>query len=218
MFRNSLAVAGVLGLLTGSASAGVTFYSFGSGAPSATLVTNFSGDTVGNQPTTAATGFSWVSGGTAAILDTTSGLGAEPAIANGVYGTGNYLSVEGGTTETLDVSAPDITKIYVYIGSLDPGNSIFFAGPNVTYNGVEMGAVSGADNGAQTTGNTNGVFEFSFSSPITSVTFTTPQNSFEIASISAGTPEPAAWALMLVGIGGVGAAIRLRRRQIAATA
>ena len=218
MFRTSLAVAGVLGLLAGSATAGIGFYSFGTGAPNAPLVTNFSGDSVGDQPTTAAPGFSWASGGTATILDTTSGLGAEPATAPGVYGAGNYLSVEGGTTETLDVSNPDITEIFVYIGSLDPGNSIFFAGPNVTYTGVQMGVVSGADNGNQGAAGTNGVFEFSFYSPITSVTFTTPQNSFEIASISAGVPEPAAWALMLVGVGGIGAAMRSRRRQAAATA
>lgn len=35
---------------------------------------------------------------------------------------------------------------------------------------------------------------------------------------SDGVPEPATWAMMLAGFGGLGVAMRARRRQIAATA
>lgn len=35
---------------------------------------------------------------------------------------------------------------------------------------------------------------------------------------TAGVPEPTSWALMIVGFGGVGAALRGRRRESAVTA
>lgn len=216
MLWKSLVAAGALALAATSANAGVSFYSFGSGAPSLPLVTDFSGDTVGGQPTTAAAGFSWAAGGTATVLDTTSGAGAEPAIANGVYGTGNYLSTEANTTETLDISKAGIKDISLYVGSLDAYNSVTFGGVNVTYTGGQLGAISGADNGAQTTADTNGVFHFTFGAPVTSITFNSSQNSFEVASISAGVPEPASWALMIGGFGLMGAAVRSRRAAVAA--
>lgn len=40
--------------------------------------------------------------------------------------------------------------------------------------------------------------------------------SVKIDSVSGGVPEPAAWSLMLVGFGGLGAALRARRRSILA--
>ncbi len=38
-------------------------------------------------------------------------------------------------------------------------------------------------------------------------------NDFSVASVSAGVPEPAAWALMMVGVFSVGSALRLARRR-----
>lgn len=46
---------------------------------------------------------------------------------------------------------------------------------------------------------------------ITSAKFASPQNSFEVANFRAAVPEPATWALMIMGIGIAGAA--MRRRQ-----
>jgi hypothetical protein len=40
--------------------------------------------------------------------------------------------------------------------------------------------------------------------------------SVKIDSVGGGVPEPAAWSLMLVGFGGLGAALRARRRSLAA--
>ena len=219
MLIKSVAVAGALALMAGSANAGVTFYSFGTGAPSEPLVTDFTGDTVNSAPTTAASGFSWLAGGSGVILDSTSGAGAEPAIAANTYGSGNYLSVEANGSETLDISAPSIDHVLIYSGSLDTYNTIAFGGPGgVTYTGTQLGLVSGAANGAQTAANTNGVFDFFFTKPVTSITFTSGANSYEIASISAAVPEPGVWAMMLVGFGGMGAAMRSRRKAAAAVA
>jgi len=39
-----------------------------------------------------------------------------------------------------------------------------------------------------------------------------------VTTITGGVPEPATWALMIVGFGGVGASLRARRRTVAATA
>lgn len=43
-------------------------------------------------------------------------------------------------------------------------------------------------------------------------------NELTNVSLSSPTPEPAAWAMMLVGFGGVGAALRMRARKAAAAA
>ncbi len=48
------------------------------------------------------------------------------------------------------------------------------------------------------------------------VTFSSGQNSFEFDNIAAGVPEPATWALMILGFGAVGATIRSQRRVFAA--
>ena len=39
---------------------------------------------------------------------------------------------------------------------------------------------------------------------------------FDILTINSAAPEPAAWALMMVGVGGMGAALRTRRRKAVA--
>jgi hypothetical protein len=182
------------------------------------LITDFSNDTAGNAPTYAPAGYSW--SGNAVVLNATSSNGAEPAIATGVYGTGNYLSVEGGQSETLTFAA-GVNKVAFYIGSLDSYNDLnfMFSGATSTdVTGVQLGAVTGADNGAQTDANTNGEFVFTFAQPITSVTLGSTSNSFEIASISAAVPEPATWAMMLLGLGSVGALLRNRRKPVAAAA
>jgi hypothetical protein len=74
-------------------------------------------------------------------------------------------------------------------------------------------------NGSQTAFTTNGRLTFSFASAIDSVEFGSGNYSLEIGDIGAVAlvPEPAAWALMVLGFGGVGGLIR-RRRVAMATA
>jgi hypothetical protein len=60
---------------------------------------------------------------------------------------------------------------------------------------------------------------FTSTTPITSVSVDYPNSyAFDLTSVSVlgSVPEPASWALMLIGIGGLGAAMRNRRRSPAA--
>jgi hypothetical protein len=43
-------------------------------------------------------------------------------------------------------------------------------------------------------------------------------NGKTVTGVAAGAPEPTAWALMLIGFGGLGVALRSRRRHAVATA
>ena len=218
------AFTGALGL-GAAAHADVVFYSYGTGAPTLPLVTNFSEDTVGAAPThipASPAGMSW--SGSGEIVDTTaSGLAAEPGVAGGVYGTGNFLNILSGHSETLTIpAAAEITKIGLYVGSLDSYNSLIFTlqgGAQLTYTGADLGAFSGADNGDQLAGNTNGVFDFSFKKAVTSIQFQSAGNSFEIAGINAAdAPEPATWAMLILGVAMIGCAARRRREAKAVTA
>lgn len=201
-----------------SAHASITFYSFGSGAATEQLISDFSNDTAGSAPSYAPTGYAW--SGSAVVQDTTSGLGAEPALAGGAYGAGNYLDIEGGKSETLTVpGSAGFKAIGMYVGSLDTFNKLTFTladGSHVTYTGNDMGLASGAANGNQTAANTNGVFQFHFDQSVTGVQFQSTTNSFEIGSVTGGVPEPATWALMILGLGMIGAAARRRNQGLAA--
>jgi hypothetical protein len=206
--------AAALALTAGTANAAVVFYSFGTGAPTIPLVTDFSQDTVGLAPTHAPSGFGW--SGNGIVMNTTSSLGAHPAIANGVYGTGNYISIIAGHSETLTF-APGIKELELYVGSLDTFNDLTFtaSGSIFDFSGSPLGLLSGAADGGQTQADTNGVFLFTFANPVSSLTMNSSGNSLEISKIyaSSAVPEPLSWAMMIVGLGTIGGVLRVRRRS-----
>ena len=72
-------------------------------------------------------------------------------------------------------------------------------------------------NGDQSQGFT---VSYHFDAPVTAITFTSSQNSFEFDKLAGGVPEPTSWALMILGFGGAGAVLRGQRRRqaVAATA
>ncbi len=212
-----IAAMAALVLAAGSANATtITFDSFGVGASPTTLpageklVTNF-GTNLGDPVVTAA---GYTLSGTGQFLIGNSSAGAAPAFSTTTADPTQFLSVEGGESETL--TTPPTTEISFYIGSLDAYNTITFGGPGGgTYTGAQLGVISGANDGNQTAADTNGRFTFDFSAPIDSVTLTSSQNSFEfsdIAAVAGGVPEPATWTLMLVGFGALGGAMRSRRK------
>lgn len=148
------------------------------------------------------------------IQSGSNGQGAAPELSSGPDAA-DYLSVLGGGSATIDL-APGTDEFSVYVGSLDTYNTISFTGPGATgpYTGSELLSVSGAtlaDSGNQSSSLTNGLFTFTFAQPVSAVTFASTSNSLEIASAASSisaAPEPASWALMLLGVGGLGLALR----------
>jgi hypothetical protein len=131
------------------------------------------------------------------------GNGAQP------LGTaGNYLSVLGNGTENVSFSPR--SSFSFFWGSIDDYNTITI----FTTNGSE--ALTGADvaslvgdgvqaTGCQTVTNCNRYFTFTDTGgDITGFSMSSAQNSFEITNISAAVPEPATWAMMILGFLGIG--------------
>ena len=189
-----------LGLAPLASHAAVTFTSYGVALPSGEhLVTDFS--------TSAG-----LTGG-ALVTGTVSGQYAAPAFSATTFDTAQYLDVPGGQSATLTL-AP-VKELSIYLGSLDAYNTLTFGGPGgTTYTGSQLGAISGAANGNQSASDTNGRFTFTFSAPVTSITFSSSQNAFEVADVAA-VPEPASWAFMLLGAGVLGGGLRASRRRAA---
>jgi hypothetical protein len=189
----------------------MTFIGYGVATPSGeTLVTNFStlpGDFTGNG---------------SLVTGSSSGVYAAPAFSSTNFDAGQYLAIEGQQSETFTPTLP-IGDLSVYVGSLDPYNSIsvtFIGGGSATYTGDDIASMSGAvDNGNQSSADSNGRLTIFFSSPVTSVTFGSGSNAFEIASVAtSAVPEPATWSMMLIGLGAMGAALRRRRAPVFARA
>jgi hypothetical protein len=182
----------------------MTFTGYGSVlAPGETLVTDFS---------TLPASFT---GDGSLVTGSLSGVYAAPAIGPGMSDPFQYLAIETGQSETFTPTAP-IGDLVVYLGSLDSYNSIsvaFSGGGTATYTGADIASMSGAvDNGDQTSASSNGLLTIYFSSPVSSVTFGSSSNAFEIAAVAtSAVPEPAAWSMMLIGLGAMGAVLRRRR-------
>jgi hypothetical protein len=152
-------------------------------------------------------------------LSTTSNDGAIPAFGS----AGNYESVLGGGSYSIDF-APASTLAFV-LGSLDSYNTLklFFAdNTSVTYNGSQIIGVNPPPyaDGNQGANYTNGVVSYSVGAgpKIVGAQFLSGSNSFEFDNIAVGAPEPAAWAMMILGMGAVGAAMRRKRLALPAFA
>ncbi len=127
----------------------------------------------------------------------------------------NYVAVLGGGSLTL--TTPAIKLLSVFMGSPDDYNSIQFNFSDNTSQlllGEEL--AGGAFNGDQSIGRR---MTYTFGDKtVTSVVFSSSKNSFEfdnIATISA-VPEPATWAMMIMGFGLAGSAVRNSRRKTTA--
>ena len=232
----TLAATAATALMASSANAAVTSAFFDPLAwglnAGETVITQFEGRTLGtvafNQP-----GYG-LSGSAQLFTGSVGGVSAAPAVPNtaSVFdGSGHdgsqYLSIQGGQTATLTLAAGGLREISFYIGSIDTYNTLAFHYADGT---SELPVMTGQwvanhtitqSNGNQQSGNTNGRLTLTFDKAIDRVVLGSSQNAFEIsevAGISAGVPEPASWALMILGFGGAGAALRAqRRRQPAAT-
>ena len=123
-----------------------------------------------------------------------------------------YLAVRAGGEARLSFAAA--RTVSVYAGSLDNYNHLgvrLAGGATTWFDGAALAI--GVANGDQTSMGTNRRLFFSAApgERITGLVFGSGGNSFEVDSIaSAGVPEPATWATMIVGLGLVGAVARRR--------
>ena len=151
--------------------------------------------------------------------------GADPAFPSNDGTT--YLSVEAGGVANVDFAKTFNGSFQFDWGSIDDYNTLTIhttTGDVVYVPG--SGSFANPANGDQFSGLTNGVFTI-FGSGITGFSLSSSKNSFEIdnfAVLSTGTnplgggvPEPATWAMMIIGFGGIGALLR-RRRALALVA
>ncbi len=128
-----------------------------------------------------------------------------------------YLAVLGGGSATVGFASPVKSFSFDY-STVDTYNTL-----TLSYAGGGTQSFSGSDIlGGLPTGVTSGSIVVNGNGQtISSITLGTTSNSFEVDNLatSAGlgtVPEPAAWGLMLVGFGFVGAAARQRRQAVAA--
>jgi hypothetical protein len=138
----------------------------------------------------------------------------------GLYGGDGYYYSAGPSTDNPGIidltSFNDITTLSFVWGSVDSYNTlnILDSSMNVLYTIVGNDIFNPA-NGDRTSPNTNPLVTFSFTGDnVAYLSFGSTTNAFEIDNLFVGTavPEPATWALMLLGFGGIGFAMRRRRK------
>jgi hypothetical protein len=157
------------------------------------------------------------------IMTGTNGNGAQPA--NDIGG-GNYLSVLGGGAADMffsDFTAKPVSTFEFDWGSTDTYNHIV-----IHY--VDSHGVAGKitvtpgnpdflePDGSQVAMDANGLFKVTATAgeTFTGLHMYSDSNSFEIDNLAVGVPEPASWALMMVGLGLVGGALRTRAKAVLA--
>lgn len=132
-------------------------------------------------------------------------------------GTDRYLAIQGGSY-TLTFGGSGIQFLSFIIGSIDSYNSLtlnFVGGATQTFNGMQITTGSTATAvGAFNSSNSGRVtYDFQGGAGLLSATFASTQPTFELDDIVTSVPEPAAWALMILGFGLVGSQLRTRRRK-----
>jgi hypothetical protein len=154
--------------------------------------------------------------GTCKILTGTTSDGAAPANSDG----SSYLSVLAMSTATITFAQP-VSAFQFDWGSVDTYNTLTINGSGQQIIIPGSGVFTNTPgNGNQSAINTNGLFTVTADPGqyFTSITLASRENSFEIdkLAVKPAVPEPATWAMMLVGFGGVGFA--MRRRKMTRTA
>jgi hypothetical protein len=148
-----------------------------------------------------------------------------PGVAAAPFGDAtNFLSVpypNAPGTATMDfatfLGGQDVNGFSFYWGSIDAYNTLELldrlGGVIATYDGTDFPPA----NGNQTDAETNRRVYFDLSGAdrdLGALRFTSTQFAFESDTFSFNVvPEPATWALMIMGFGGIGAMLRNRRRQ-----
>ena len=142
---------------------------------------------------------------------------------NGFF-DGNVLNDESGNVMIQETAVEDLLGVnfdpfnftdFVKVDPLNGATTLNF-GTALTGN-VVIGLHFGEGNGQfpeNAVGNSTGFFLFNFVNPTTSITFNIPASSAAVIYADPSTPavpEPATWAMMLLGFGAAGYAMRRRK-------
>lgn len=129
----------------------------------------------------------------------------------------SYLTVRGGGSASIDLG--NVRAFAFEWGSLDTYNKLTI---NLVGGGsfdVVPGTISlpnSPGNGDQMAAFTNGTFRVTANAGerFQSITLSSSGNSFEADNLAlAAVPEPASWAMMILGLGAVGFVMRRQRQQ-----
>ncbi|HEY3949410.1 PEPxxWA-CTERM sorting domain-containing protein [Phenylobacterium sp.] len=145
-----------------------------------------------------------------------SGVSAPPPEDNGGPVGSFYETVQGGGSATL-TSLVGISEFSFYMGSPDDFNHVKLtfsgAGGSQTLDGTAIWGGTPPGNGDQSEGFTV-IYKFS-PDTVNTINFTSDNNAFEFDTLRGGVPEPASWALMIMGFGAAGAMMRRRKAVMA---
>lgn len=126
----------------------------------------------------------------------------------------HYLTIPGGAQATL-TSIKGIRAFSLYMGSPDTYNSIQFIGKNGFNQTLTGGQLSAGDTNQQWSWGARVNFDFG-DAEVTQVILRSSQNSYESDNFAvAAVPEPATWAMMIMGFGFAGALLRRRQSALA---
>jgi hypothetical protein len=138
--------------------------------------------------------------------------GIRPAFGS----TGNFGAALGGGTYSINFNPA--TNFSFVLGSLDQYNLLILkleGNKEVRLWGNQIIGGAAYVMGSATSPLSNGLVSFNAGNgPLfVGATFMSETNSFEFDNIAAGVPEPATWALMILGFGAIGGAMRRRKAQ-----
>jgi hypothetical protein len=206
------AVAALTMVVAGSASAATTFFvpDGSSPQPGFTVIDNFN----------TALGLTGTAGLDYVLTTSHTPQGAPPA--NSVPYDTQYLDVLSGGTTLINFSA--LTSVPVVAFEFDWGSIDSFNTLTVHSNQGDLVLVPGsssfpnAADGNQVAPGTNGLFRVDGAPGqiFSGITLQSSGYSFEVDNLAIGpVPEPASWAMMIMGMGFMGMALRSRRKVFA---
>jgi hypothetical protein len=225
--RALIALAATAGFAS-AANATISVSAVPGGSPYTGPTPTYDFDTVATTPVTNPPGNTPPGPGGIITIGTFGNLFAQP-----VGSTGHYYAVGPSTQSpgTVLFNLPGIAQVSFIWGSIDTYNSLTFTdaagnplGAAYTFTGSYIASLIPAlASGNRSAANTNPIVTFLFGGTdiglIGGMQLTSTQNAFEIDNISivSGVPEPGTWAMMLLGFGAVGLAVRRRRSSKALT-
>ena len=126
--------------------------------------------------------------------------------------TTDYLAVFGGSATLL--GNVGYSNVSLYWGSIDTYNALDLLDSfGVVFGTVDASAIGSGGNGNQLSTNTNRRVDIASTAPIYGLRFRSTGAAFETDNVKFfnAVPEPTTWAMMIVGFGFVGSAMRRRR-------